>query len=126
MLIKPFIIDTLTEECYIYIYSAFLKPYDAKQYAEIILGAFKQHAPAVLINYPPQFNPNDQRDIMAVMATHWVFSCSSRYFLEKVIEHNKIFNTTMAAIYYQSVFDFPLDFPGKLFFYRLISSFSQN
>ena len=80
MLIKPFIIDTLTEECYIYIYSAFLKPYDAKQYAEIILGAFKQHAPAVLINYPPQFNPNDQRDIMAVMATHWVFSCSSSNF----------------------------------------------
>ena len=109
-------IDTLTEESFIFIYLAFQKPFDAKQYAEILLGAFKQHAPAVLINYPPQFNPNDQRGIMATMATNWIFSCSSRNFIEKVIAYNK-----SQASYYQAVFDFPLDFAGNFsIFYCLI------
>ena len=111
MPIKPFMISSLTEEAYIFIFLSFQKPFDAKHYTEILLGAFKQHAPGVLINYPPQFTPNDQRDVMSVMATRWIFSCSSRYFLEKVMQLNKSSNTS----YYHSVFDFSLDFPGKIF-----------
>ena len=106
MPIKPFIIDTLSEECYIFIYSGFPKPYSIKQYTELLIGAFKQHAPSVLVNYPPDFNKNDQRDVMAVMATNWVFACSSRNFLDKVTKLNP------SNSYFQSVFDFPLDFPG--------------
>ncbi len=115
MPIKPFMISSLTEEAYIFIFLSFQKAFDAKHYTEILLGAFKQHAPSVLINYPPQFTPNDQRDVMSVMATRWIFTCSSRYFLEKAMQLNKSSNTS----YYHGVFDFALDFPGKIIFQKM-------
>ena len=83
---------------------------DAKEYAEIILAGFKQHAPSVLLNYPPQISTNDQRGVLSVIATRWVFSCGSRLFLEKALQLSQSLNKTNA--YYQSVFDFVLDFPG--------------
>lgn len=105
---KPFIIDTLTEECFIYIYLGIKKPLNVELYSALVLAAFKQHAPNVLLNYPPQFSPDDQRNVTSVLATRWLFACSSRHFLEQAIKLNS------TNSYYQSVFDFPLDFPGKI------------
>ena len=100
---------TLTEECYIYIYLGFQKPVSASHYAEIMTAGFKQHALKLLSNYPPDFSKTDQRDIMATVATRWVFGCSSRNFFEIVINMT---NGKAADQSYLYAFDFPLDFPG--------------
>jgi hypothetical protein len=105
--LKPFIISSLTEECYIYIYLSLTKPLTTSNYTALILAGFKEHAASVLLNYPPQLSPNDQRNITSTLATRWLFACSSRHFLEKAIALNG------SNSYYQTVFDFPLDFPGK-------------
>ena len=122
--LKPFMIDTLSEECYVYIFGSFGKPMDVKEYAEIILAGFKQHGPSVLINYPPQLDTSDQRGLVSVVATRWVFACGSRLFLEKAVQLSQSLNKTNK--YYQSTFDFVLDFPGILFFYTRAKKFTAN
>lgn len=108
---KPFIIGTLTEECVIYIYSGFTKPINSLQYSELILASFKQKAPRILRKYPPNFVLQDQRDILTILATKWVFACSSRRFLENVLSFNKPGSNG----YYHYVYDYPLDFQGKIY-----------
>ena len=105
--IKPFISSTLTEECYIYIYKGFGKPINAKSYFELMIAGFKQHAVKIIENYPPDLSKSDQRDLTSVVATRWVFSCSNRNFLNQVISKSK-----SKQDYYQTAFDFSLDFPG--------------
>ena len=106
--LKPFMIGTLTEECVIYIYSAWTKPVPVNEYVAVIVAAVKEDALKMLGYYPPQFNSSDQRDVMSVLATRWVFSCSTRKFLETYMSHPR----SNDNIYYMSVFDFPLDFDG--------------
>lgn len=67
--LKPFMIGTLTEECVIYIYSAWTKPVPAKEYVEVIVAGLKQDALLALGRYPPQFNSDDQRVTMSTLAT---------------------------------------------------------
>jgi hypothetical protein len=102
--LKPFMIGSLTEECVIYIYSAWTKPVPAKEYVEVIVGAMKQDSLKVLGRYPPQFNNTDQRVAMSTVSTQWVFSCSTRKFLETYMAHPR----SAGNVYYMSVFDFPL------------------
>jgi hypothetical protein len=70
----------------------------------------KTKAIKVLERFPPQLNNTDQRDLMSNVATKWVFTCSSRNFLENYMSHPR----SNKNIYYMSIFDFPLDFNGKL------------
>lgn len=108
--LKPFIIGTLSEECVIYIYLAWDKPMGSSLYVELMLAAFKQKSFEILKNFPPDLQSLDQRNLTAHVATDWVFSCSSRNFLETA------FNIAQQAgssnTYYHYVFDFHLDFPG--------------
>ncbi|CAF0941962.1 unnamed protein product [Brachionus calyciflorus] len=104
---KQFIIGTLVEECYIYINLAFPNLISLAEYTGLILGGFKQHSIDILLNYPPNLLANDQRDQLSVLATHWVFLCGSRRFLEQAINSN---NSSLG--YYQYVFDYSLDFAG--------------
>ena len=83
------------------------EPLNAKKYTALILAGFKQHAANALLNYPPQFAPDDQRNTTSLLATRWLFACSSRHFLEKAVQLKS------SNPYYHTVFDFPLDFPGK-------------
>lgn len=106
--IKPFIIGTLTEECYIYINLGFPKPVGLSQYGELLTAAFKKNTLKVLTQYPPDFSTQDQRDLLSVMATNWVFACSSRQFLENAFNYSR----DPEQKFYQYVFDFTLDFPG--------------
>ena len=106
--IKPFIIGTLTEECYIYINLGFPKPVGLTEYGELLTAAFKQNTLKVLTQYPPDFSSQDQRDLLSVMATNWVFACSSRRFLEKAFSYSR----NPEQKFYHYVFDFTLDFPG--------------
>lgn len=103
------IVGTLTGECYNYIYQAFTKPVASKEYIEILAAAFKQHAPQVLLHYPPDPKSDDQREVMTKMCTRWVFSCGSRNFLEKA----QYWTPSKPIKTFQYVFDYPLDFPGK-------------
>ncbi len=102
--LKPFIISTLTEECVLYVYGAWGKPLGVKEYLLIVTAAMKKNALKVLELYPPQLNTTDQRALMSYLATIWVFSCSSRNFLENYMSHPR----SNKNIYYMSVFDFPL------------------
>ena len=102
--LKPFIISTLTEECVFYVYGAWGKPLGVKEYILIVTAAMKKNALKVLELYPPQLNTTDQRALMSYLATIWVFSCSSRNFLENYMSHPR----SNKNIYYMSVFDFPL------------------
>ena len=106
--LKPFMISSLTEECVLYVYGAWGKPINVEGYIAVVTAAYKQYALKVLERYPPEFNTTDQRYLMSFLATRWVFSCSSRYFLETYMSHPRSNNN----VYYMSVFDYPLDFDG--------------
>jgi carboxylesterase type B len=107
---KPFIIGTLSEECYIYIYSAFTKPITTQFYLEIVTAAFKQHVIDTVKNFPPDFSKTDQRDLTSVLATDWVFACGSRNFLEQIYKSP----ASKGNNYFMNVFDYAVDFPGNL------------
>lgn len=104
--VKPFIIGTLTEECYIYVYSILKNSMNSAIYTAAIIALFKQEGIKVLDHYPPK-QTSDQRDLTSQVTTIWVFSCSSRLFLENAIKANMNKNT-----YYMYVFDYALDFDG--------------
>ena len=106
--LKPFILGTLTEECVNYIFAAWQKPVPTKEYVEVVVAALKQDSLKMLGHYPPETNTTDQRNVMSVMSTQWVFSCSSRKFFETYLNNPRSKNN----IYYMYVFDYPLDFPG--------------
>lgn len=106
--IKPFIIGTLTEECYIYIFLTWNKPVSAKLYVELMVASFKQDALKVIGMYKPDTQSPDQRNLTASVATRWVFSCSGRNFLEKVVSSSSSTNNS----YYLYAFDYPIDFTG--------------
>ena len=112
--LKPFMISTLTEECVLYVYGGWSKPVSTKEYLLVIAAAMKSQAIKVLERFPPQLNTTDQRELMSYLATKWVFSCSSRTFLETYMSHPR----SNKNIYYMSIFDFPLDFNG-IYIYKI-------
>lgn len=106
--LKPFMIGTLTEECILSIYNEWKEPMSEYAYVSVMTVTLKGAAHKVLDEYPPQKNSTDQRNLMAEFTTRWVFSCSSRQFLEAYISNS----LSIDNIYYMYVFDFPLDFDG--------------
>lgn len=106
--LKPIILGSMTEECVNYIFAAWGKPVPTKEYIAVITAALKEYAPLLLTKYPPEKNTTDQRNLMSVFATRWVFSCSSRQFFETYITNSKSGENDN----YMYVFDFPFDFPG--------------
>lgn len=106
--LKPFILGTLTEECVNYIYAAWTKPVSTKEYIEVITGSLKEDAVKAFTKYAPEKNTTDQRSLMSVFATRWVFSCSSRQFIDTYLTNSK----SNENAYYMYVFDFPFDFGG--------------
>ena len=116
--IKPFIISTLTEECYIYIYKGFQKPMDAKIYSALMLAGFKKNFIKLITQYPPDIQTNDQRNLTSAVGTRWLFSCGSRQFIEKAVNLSNSLHANQN--YYQSVFNYTMDFQGKLSFLRLL------
>jgi carboxylesterase type B len=106
--LKPIILGSMTEECVNYIFEAWQKPVPTKEYIAVITAALKEYAPLLLTKYPPEKNTTDQRNLMTVFATRWVFSCSSRQFFETYITNSKSGENDN----YLYVFDFPFDFPG--------------
>ncbi|CAF0914111.1 unnamed protein product [Didymodactylos carnosus] len=102
--LKPLMIGTVTEEALLFIYEGWTKPLSATLYGELLVGAFGRRALEVIERYPPD-GFDDQRPILSVVATQWVFSCSTRLFLRKVLV-----KSNSPSYYY--AFGFPLDFPG--------------
>lgn len=96
--LKELIVGTLTEEAVFFIYEGWRKPVSPSEYAEVALGAFREHAVKVLERYPPD-SATDERPLLSRIATQWVFACSSRVFARK-------------AASYTYVFGYPLDFDG--------------
>ena len=92
-----------------YVYGAWGKPLGIREYILIVTAAMKKNALKVLELYPPELNVTDQRALMSYLATIWVFSCSSRNFLENYMSNPRSYNN----VYYMSVFDFPL---GEVYF----------
>ena len=96
--LKPLVIGTLTEEAIFYIYEAWTTPISLSLYLEILAFTFREKAVKVIERFPPtEFD--DQRPLIAQMATQWVFACASRIYARK-------------AATYSYVFGFPLDFDG--------------
>jgi carboxylesterase type B len=104
---KPFILGTLPEECQIYIHLAFEKAVSVESFMEFLVAVFKKHWLDVFKFYPPDFSKTDQRDLMTIIGSRWVFGCSSRKFLEKAINRSKPINNKFLY-----VFDYSLDFDG--------------
>ena len=104
-------ISTLTEECVLYVYGAWSKPVTTKEYLLVIAAAMKTKAVKILERFPPNLNTTDQRELMSNLATKWVFTCSSRNFLENYMSHPR----SNKNIFYVSIFDFPLDFNGIIY-----------
>ncbi|CAF4280551.1 unnamed protein product, partial [Adineta steineri] len=94
--LKPIIIGTLTEEAVFYIYEAWAQPITIPQYMEILTFTFHENALKVFERYPPR-ELDDQRALVSVLATQWVFACPTRVYARK-------------AATYSYVFGFPLDF----------------
>ena len=94
----------------LYVYGGWSKPVSIKEYLLVITAAMKTKAIKVLERFPPELNNTDPRDLMSNVATKWVFTCSSRNFLENYMSHPR----SNKNIKYMSIFDFPLDFNGKL------------
>lgn len=105
--LKPLIIGSTTEESIIDIYSAYTDPIDGEDYIAVIFMAFNSDSFKILAQYPVLWNNTDQRYQVSELATRYIFSCSSRNFLETYIAL-----TTNDTNFYMYVFDFPLDFNG--------------
>jgi carboxylesterase type B len=108
--LNKFMIGTLTEECFIYVFMGLKQSIDTFEYCGIFLAGFKQHSLKVIEQYPPVAK-EDNRNLISQVATRWIFSCSVRNFLENVIKTN--INKTESNFYHY-VFDYPLDFEGNL------------
>ena len=106
--LKPLVIGSLTEESVLNIYGAYDEPVTGEDYFAVIMMAFKEVALSIFEEYPIFWNNTDQRDQISALATRWIFSCSSRKFLETYISHPRSDQNG----YYMYVFDFPLDFDG--------------
>ena len=106
--LKPFIIGTLTEECIISVYKEWTKPISKEAYLIVMYATLKGAALKVFDHYPPQSNSTDQRNLLSEFATRWIFSCSTRKFIETYMSYTRSNNNT----YYLYVFDYPLDFDG--------------
>jgi carboxylesterase type B len=102
--LKAFIIGSLPEECFLYITIAWQKPLTIEEYIGLMLATFKKSAVKVLEFYKPDFSNPDQRNLTSAVGTRWIFSCSSRRFLENAL--------SFGGSNYLYVFDYPLDFPG--------------
>lgn len=96
--LKELIVGTLTEECVFFIYEGWTKPLPPTEYAEVVLGAFREKALKVLERYPPD-SATDVRPLLSRIATQWVFACSNRVFSRKAASYNYVFG-------------YPLDFDG--------------
>ncbi|CAH1248653.1 NLGN4X [Branchiostoma lanceolatum] len=74
---KPFIIGTVSEEAFLYIYQAFSNPVSKFELYEAALAFLRGKGPAVLHEYnPPQ--ASDYRPFLSHAVTDWVFECPTR------------------------------------------------
>lgn len=99
----PFMMGTLTEECRLYIYSAWGKPVDQIKYAEVVAAVSPSHFFDILSRYPSS-SPTDDRDIMSALSTDFVFGCSSRNVIRSALIHN---STSVWFYLYDHAFSFP-------------------
>jgi hypothetical protein len=104
--LKSLIIGSTTEESIINIYDAYTNPIDGMDYIAVIFLAFQADSFQVLAKYPVLWNNTDQRYQISELETRYIFSCSSRKFLEIYISLSKNTNN------YMYIFDFPLDYNG--------------
>ena len=88
--LKSLIIGTLTDECYDMIYSAFKTNITVSEYIGMAVGLFGENALKILEHYPP-ISGGDQRSNIAHVATHWIFSCSTRVFARKAATYSYVF-----------------------------------
>jgi carboxylesterase type B len=107
---NTFMIGTLTEECFIYIFMGLKQPINTIEYCGIFLAGFKQYSLKVIEQFPPVAK-EDNRNLLSQVSTRWIFSCSVRNFLEHMTKINLNKNESS---YYHYVFDYPLDFEGNL------------
>ncbi|GFO43336.1 carboxylic ester hydrolase [Plakobranchus ocellatus] len=75
---KPIMLGTTTEETVLYVFAAFEKSVDAKEYLGLIAGLKPQSAAKIVEQYPPSLYPTDQRELIAKVSTDLIFSCSTR------------------------------------------------
>ncbi|CAF1420460.1 unnamed protein product [Adineta ricciae] len=88
--LKPLVIGTVTEECYDFVYSTWHKNVTISEYIAFTVGLFGEKSLKVLEHYPPTASV-DQRPTLVRMATHWVFSCSTRVLARKAATYSYVF-----------------------------------
>jgi carboxylesterase type B len=106
--LKPFMLGTLTEEAWIFINLVWPKGMTTVDYVTLMLAGFKNDGLKVIEKYKPDISQKYQTNLTSTVATKWIFACSSRRFIEKII----LSNQTSSNNYYLYAFDYPLDFPG--------------
>ncbi|KCV70550.1 hypothetical protein H696_02896 [Fonticula alba] len=74
----PVIMGTTADEVKLYIHMAWPNPVSAAEYRAAMRVLFKGNATEVLAEYPPV--SGDNRSVMSVVGTHYVFSCPQRKF----------------------------------------------
>ncbi|KAI3383970.1 hypothetical protein SNEBB_006878 [Seison nebaliae] len=98
--LPPILMGSLTEECVLFIYSAWNTSVSLATYLEIMAGSFGEKAIDVMNKYPP-FQLNDERPVLSSMATDWVFSCATRYLAQ---------NASKVVPVYRYLFDHAISF----------------
>lgn len=101
---KPLIIGTTSEETRIYIYEAWKKRVTTPEYALVVATVSPTHVVEILYEYPPD-DPTDERDNLALLATDFVFVCSTRHVTRAALKKN----TTDVWLY---LYDHAFSFPG--------------
>jgi carboxylesterase type B len=88
--LKPLIIGTVTDECLDFVYGTWNKTISPLEYVGVITVLFPKKAFKVLEHYPPE-GEGDQRSLIARVATHWVFACSTRAFARKAASYSYVY-----------------------------------
>jgi len=80
---KPILMGTVLEEGWLFIYAAYPSNMTNPAYETAIYNVFGDHTAAVLALYPPdRVSPPDEvdnRPLISVLATDYVFACSNRW-----------------------------------------------
>jgi carboxylesterase type B len=101
---KPLMMGSVTEETRIFIYEAYNKSLSALEYGLALTLTFPRSILSVLAMYPPTSAP-DQRDVLQVPATDFIFTCCTRNFSQNVVKQN-------GGRVWTYVYDHAFSFPG--------------
>ncbi|EGC40157.1 hypothetical protein DICPUDRAFT_146986 [Dictyostelium purpureum] len=84
----PMIVGTVSEEALLFIYQASPKNVSATSYKLAIDLIFLDHEHTIEENYPP-IKDQDNRPVLSVLGTNYIFVCPTRYALEKMMKYKQ-------------------------------------